>query len=45
MLPGPVTDEVGSVVSTLKYEEKGCPLPRGGTEFDLNGQFHRQSIS
>ena len=44
MLPGPVADEVSSVVSTLKYEEKGCLLRRGRTEFDLNGQFHTAII-
>ena len=45
MLPGPVADEVGSVVSSLKYEEKGCLLRRGRRQFDLNGQFHSPSIS
>ena len=45
VLPGPVADEVSSIIGALKYEEKGCLLPRGRTEFDLDGQFHGPSIS
>jgi hypothetical protein len=45
MLPRPVADEVGSIISTLKYEEQGIFLLGGGTEFDLDGQFHSPSIS
>jgi hypothetical protein len=44
MLPGPVADEVSSDISSLKYEEKCCLLPRGRTQFDLNGQFHTAII-
>ena len=44
MLPGPVADKVGSIIGALKYEEKGCLLPRGRTQFDLDGQFHTAII-
>ena len=44
MLPGPVADEVSSIIGTLKYEEKGCLLRSGRTEFDLDGQFHTAII-
>jgi hypothetical protein len=40
MLPRPVADKVGSIIGSLKYEEKGCLLRRGRRQFDLNGQSH-----